>query len=95
MTLSTLRLSNAALIVVEHERRLDVVGERRHLLLVEEVLEEGKDPLAGGRVGRDGEDDACAPPAPRRGTHAQSDRSHWKWSFSSGTAIFPLNFLER
>ena len=38
MTLSTLRLSNAALIVVEHERRLDVVGERRHLLLVEEVL---------------------------------------------------------
>ena len=27
--------------VVEHERRLDVVGERRHLLLAEEVLEEG------------------------------------------------------
>ena len=42
MTLSTLRLSNAALIVVEHERRLDVVGERRHLLLVEEVLEGAK-----------------------------------------------------
>ena len=27
--------------VVEHERRLDVVGERRHLLLADEVLEEG------------------------------------------------------
>ena len=26
--------------VVEHERRLDVVGERRHLLLAEEVLEQ-------------------------------------------------------
>jgi len=35
-----------------------VVGERQNLLLVEEVLEEGKDPLAGGRVARDGEDDA-------------------------------------
>ena len=51
-------LPNAAPIFIEHPGRLDVVGQRRHLLVPKEVLEEGEDALAAGRVGRDREEDA-------------------------------------
>ena len=52
----TTPLPNAAPVVVEHQGRLDVVGQRRHLLVAEEVLEEGEDALARCRIGADGED---------------------------------------
>ena len=46
-------LANRAVVVRQHERGLDDVSERRHLLLAEEVLEQREDPLARGRVGRE------------------------------------------
>ena len=47
-----------ALVVVEHQPSLKVVSECAHCLIAKEVLEEGKDALARGRIGRNGEDDA-------------------------------------
>ena len=65
---STSSLAYAALVVVELQRGLDVVGERPQLLLAEQVLEQREDPLARGRVRRDGEDDACCERPRRKGS---------------------------
>ena len=56
--------ADAALVVGEHERRLDGVAEGAPLIVVVHPLEHGEDPLAGGGVGRECKDDACAQ-APR------------------------------
>ena len=50
--------AHLSLVVVEHERRLNVVGERGHLRLAEQIAQQRKDALARRRVRRDGEDDA-------------------------------------
>ena len=41
---------HVALVVVKHQRRLHVVGQRAHLLLAEEVPQQREDALAGGGV---------------------------------------------
>ena len=51
-------LAHLPLVVVEHERRLNVVGERGHLRLAEQIAQQRKDALARRRVRRDGEDQA-------------------------------------
>ena len=43
--------ANRALVVAEHERRLDHVGERRHLCVTEYQLEQREDTLGSRRVG--------------------------------------------
>ena len=43
--------ANRALVVAEHERRLDHVGERRHLCVTEHQLEQQEDTLGSRRVG--------------------------------------------
>ena len=53
------RLADHATVVVELEHRLNVVLQRRELLVPEEVLDEREDALARRRVRRDGEGDAC------------------------------------
>ena len=50
-------LSEDPVVVCEHERGLDVIGERTHLLVAEHGLEERKDALARSRVGREGKHD--------------------------------------
>ena len=50
--------AHAALIVVQHERSLNLVCEREYLLLTEQSFEQRKDPLARCRIGTDGEDNA-------------------------------------
>ena len=47
-------LAHLSLVVVEHERRLNVVGERVYLQLAEQVAKQRKDPLARRRIRRDG-----------------------------------------
>ena len=65
--------------VVEHERRLDVlVGERRHLLLAEEVLEEGTG--YSSRL--------------TQLTQVYLSSQLSRKIFFSGTSIFPFVFLE-
>ena len=38
-------LANDTLVVIEHSRALDLVGERRELILVEKVLDQGEHAL--------------------------------------------------
>ena len=49
--------ADRALVVAEHERRLDHVSERRHLRIPEHQLEHRKDTLGGRRIGSEGADD--------------------------------------
>ena len=50
--------ADSALVVGEHERCLDVVGEALRLRVAEHSLEEGEDALRGRRVWRERKDDA-------------------------------------
>ena len=49
--------TDCALVVLEHERSLDHVRERRHLCVTKHQLEEREDTLGGRRVGSERADD--------------------------------------
>jgi hypothetical protein len=49
--------AHLALVDAQHQRRLDDVCQRLHLLVAEHRLEHGEHALRRGRVGREGEDD--------------------------------------
>ena len=51
-----IRSAHVALVVAQHERRLDDVCERPKLLVPEHGFKQGEDTLRSGRVGCEGED---------------------------------------
>ena len=52
-----IRSAHIALVVAQHERRLDDVCESPKLLVPEHGFKHGEDTLRSGRVGCEGEDD--------------------------------------
>ena len=52
--------AHAALVDAQHQRRLDDICERLHLLVAKHRLEHGEDTLCRSRIGREGEDNLCS-----------------------------------
>jgi hypothetical protein len=92
--------ADSALVVGEHERCLDVVGEALRLRVAEHSLEEGEDALRGRRVWRERKDDASRyspiPAVISRKKQLEPGSRHPGCKFSSpaaGRGITPVNLI--